>query len=236
MHLQVYDHTCHVLPMISMSEPAKHCYRAIANFCRFATRDHKSSQSSWSSHRRKSTPAESATFGMTELSESRPPDSLSTQFSDSQSSIPPPSLAPLTLADPIPIHPSSDLPSDDMMTERAPKSKPGFRKTFSFLSTSLRSKGAESTGPSRASPISGSRTPSEFGQPHSRDESDAEGAYVDSPVQEALPDAGPAEQALDPNFPSDELKMPANIPAGFAGNSDIYHVRVTIAAITRMPD
>lgn len=49
---------------------------------------------------------------------------------------------------------------------------------------------------------------------------------MDSPVQENLPDAGPVDQALDPNFLSDEIKMPANIPAGFAGNSDIYHVRI----------
>lgn len=224
VHLQVYDHTCHVLPMISMSEPAKHCYRAIANFCRFATRGHKSSQSSGSSSQRK--PGDSATFGMTELSESQPSNSLSTQFSQAQSSIPPPSLAPLTLAEPIPIHPTSDMASEDLMPDRIPKSKPSFRKTFSFLS---RSKGTDSETQSRATPISGSRTPSEFEHPHSRDESDAE-AYVDSPVQENLPDAGPAGQALDPNFPSDEIKVPANIPAGFAGNSDIYQVRTTLVA------
>lgn len=214
--------------MISMSEPAKHCYRAIANFCRFATRNHSSSHSSWSSSRRhKSTPAESAVFGMTELSENQPPNSLSTQSSQPQSFIPPPSLAPLTLAEPIPINPpSAALESEDLTPDRTPRPKPSFRKTFSFLSNSLRSKGTESETQSRAAPISGSRTTSEFEHPQSRDESEAEAAYVDSPVQENLPDVGPADQALDPNFPSDEIKLPANIPAGFAGNSDIYHVRI----------
>jgi hypothetical protein len=226
VHLQVYDHTCHVLPMISMSEPAKHCYRAIANFCRFATRNHPSSQSSWSSsQRQRSNPAESAGFGMTELSESQPPNSLSTQFTQSVSIIPPPSLAPLTLADPIPINASPvAMTVNDSILDRAPRSKPSFRKTFSFLSNSRRSKGTESDGQANATPISGSRTPSEFDL-QSRDETDGEAGYYDSPVQENLPDAGPSGQALDPNFPADEIKMPANIPEGFAGNSSIYQVR-----------
>ncbi|KZO93900.1 alpha/beta-hydrolase [Calocera viscosa TUFC12733] len=33
VHLQVYDDTSHVLPLISFSTPAKYCYRAIAAFC-----------------------------------------------------------------------------------------------------------------------------------------------------------------------------------------------------------
>ncbi|EJT96875.1 alpha/beta-hydrolase [Dacryopinax primogenitus] len=33
VHLQVYDETSHVLPLISFSTPAKYCYRAIAAFC-----------------------------------------------------------------------------------------------------------------------------------------------------------------------------------------------------------
>ncbi|KAG8901770.1 hypothetical protein FRB99_005108 [Tulasnella sp. 403] len=35
VHLQVYDETCHVLPLYSFTTPAKFCYRAIATFCKF---------------------------------------------------------------------------------------------------------------------------------------------------------------------------------------------------------
>ncbi|KAG8932784.1 hypothetical protein FRC02_000553 [Tulasnella sp. 418] len=37
VHLQVYDETCHVLPLFSFTTPAKYCYRAIATFCKFVT-------------------------------------------------------------------------------------------------------------------------------------------------------------------------------------------------------
>lgn len=37
VHLQVYDETCHVLPLYSFTTPAKYCYRAIATFCKFVT-------------------------------------------------------------------------------------------------------------------------------------------------------------------------------------------------------
>ncbi|KAG8768394.1 hypothetical protein FRC12_005594 [Ceratobasidium sp. 428] len=37
VHLQVYDETCHVLPLFSFSTPAKYCYRAIALFCKHVT-------------------------------------------------------------------------------------------------------------------------------------------------------------------------------------------------------
>lgn len=39
VHLQVYDETCHVLPLYSFTTPAKYCYRAIATFCKFVTSD-----------------------------------------------------------------------------------------------------------------------------------------------------------------------------------------------------
>ncbi|CAE6346975.1 unnamed protein product [Rhizoctonia solani] len=37
VHLQVYDETCHVLPLFSFTTPAKYCYRAIALFCKHVT-------------------------------------------------------------------------------------------------------------------------------------------------------------------------------------------------------
>ncbi|KAH7329803.1 hypothetical protein B0J17DRAFT_679742 [Rhizoctonia solani] len=40
VHLQVYDETCHVLPLFSFTTPAKYCYRAIALFCKHATSPH----------------------------------------------------------------------------------------------------------------------------------------------------------------------------------------------------
>ncbi|CAE6468262.1 unnamed protein product [Rhizoctonia solani] len=40
VHLQVYDETCHVLPLFSFTTPAKYCYRAIALFCKHVTGPH----------------------------------------------------------------------------------------------------------------------------------------------------------------------------------------------------
>ncbi|KAG9127908.1 hypothetical protein FRC07_007754 [Ceratobasidium sp. 392] len=40
VHLQVYDETCHVLPLFSFTTPAKYCYRAIALFCKHVTQHH----------------------------------------------------------------------------------------------------------------------------------------------------------------------------------------------------
>ncbi|CUA69250.1 AB hydrolase superfamily protein C4A8,06c [Schizosaccharomyces pombe 972h-] [Rhizoctonia solani] len=40
VHLQVYDETCHVLPLFSFTTPAKYCYRAIALFCKHVTGSH----------------------------------------------------------------------------------------------------------------------------------------------------------------------------------------------------
>ncbi|CDZ97386.1 Arylacetamide deacetylase [Phaffia rhodozyma] len=37
VHLQVYDEVCHVLPIYSMTTPAKYCFRSIASFCKFVT-------------------------------------------------------------------------------------------------------------------------------------------------------------------------------------------------------
>jgi hypothetical protein len=128
--------------------------------------------------------------------------------------VPPPSLAPLTLAEPISINTSTeDLLPEDSGTGPIPKSKPSFRKAFSFLSNSQRSHGNSDVFSER----------SERDHTYSREESDAEG-YVDSPVQENLPDAGPSDPVLDPNFPSDEIKVPADIPEGSAGNSKVYAV------------
>ncbi|EJD46838.1 alpha/beta-hydrolase [Auricularia subglabra TFB-10046 SS5] len=47
VHLQVYDDTCHVLPLFSFTTPAKFCYRAIATFCKYVTPDR--SQSTYTS-------------------------------------------------------------------------------------------------------------------------------------------------------------------------------------------
>ncbi|KAG9045790.1 hypothetical protein FS837_005652 [Tulasnella sp. UAMH 9824] len=41
VHLQVYDETCHVLPLYSFTTPAKYCYRAIATFCKFITAERR---------------------------------------------------------------------------------------------------------------------------------------------------------------------------------------------------
>lgn len=207
--------------MISMSEPAKHCYRAIANFCRFATRQHSSSQSSLSSGH-KSGARGSAGFAMTEIPDSSlPPNSFSTQ--STQSFVPPPSLAPLTLAEPLSTTPASEgISLENPGTDHTPKSKPSFRKAFSFLSNSQRSQGSSDVYP-EGLPRSGAHTPSDRDLTQSREDSDADG-YVDSPVQENLPEAGPSDPILDPNFPSDEIKVPADIPEGSAGNSKIYAV------------
>lgn len=210
--------------MISMSEPAKHCYRAIANFCRFATRKHPTSQSSLSSGSPNTSARGSAGFAMTEMPDTNlPPSSLSTQSTQSPAFVAPPSLAPLTLGDPVSINPASeDITSQHAEPSHPAKSKPSFRKTFSFLSNSHRTH-TQSDVLSDRLPLSGSRTPSERDHPHSREDSDAEG-YADSPVQENLPEAGPSDSTLDPNFPSDEIKVPSDIPEGFAGNSKVYQV------------
>ena len=208
--------------MISMSEPAKHCYRAIANFCRFATRKHRGSQSS-SSSGHDSRPAVNSAFAMTEMPESTlPPNSLSTE-SVAMKSVGPPSLAPLTLAEPISVNASAeDISSTHIGLSHTPKSKPSFRKTFSFLTNPQKTHSATNVS-SENLPVLGSRTPSEREPSRSRDDSDAEG-YVDSPVQESLPEAGLSSDVLDPNFPSDEIKVPTDIPEGSAGNSKIYQV------------
>ncbi|KAG9001387.1 hypothetical protein FRB94_004799 [Tulasnella sp. JGI-2019a] len=44
VHLQVYDETCHVLPMYSFTTPAKYCFRAIASFCKFVTKPEQKSR------------------------------------------------------------------------------------------------------------------------------------------------------------------------------------------------
>lgn len=209
--------------MISMSEPAKHCYRAIANFCRFATRKHRGSQSS-SSSGHQPRPAVSSVFAMTEMPESTlPPNSLSTESVTTESIVPPPSLAPLTLAEPISVTASTeDISSTHSGLSHTPKSKASFRKRFSSLTNPQKSY-SESNASSEGLHVSGSRTPSEREPPRSRDDSDAEG-YVDSPVQENLPEAGLSSDVLDPNFPSDEIKIPPDIPEGSAGNSKIYQV------------
>lgn len=245
VHLQVYDHTCHVLPMISMSEPAKQsvhvsssvwyiycrntfltatlsftsCYRAIANFCRYATREHKSGQNSMSSSQKQGIDVgRKSSLAMSELSTGNPASgSVPPSLSHSLDSMNPPSVAPLTLAEPIPIGPSASIKTDHS-TDKVPRSKPSFSKTFSFLSTSRRMKGANADSHPASTPAS------DAGYPESREDTDAEGGFADSPVQENLPDAGPNDDVLDPNFPSDEIKVPSNIPDGYAGNSKIYEV------------
>ncbi|KAJ9124147.1 hypothetical protein QFC22_000944 [Naganishia vaughanmartiniae] len=214
VHLQVYDHTCHVLPMISMSEPAKHCYRAIANFCRYATKEHKSGRNSMSSSQKQGIDTvRTSSFAMSELStRTDPSGSVPASLFDS---VNPPSIAPLTLAEPISVGPSISI-KNHYPADKVPKSKPSFSKTFSFLSTSRRMKGAkEDSRPS-------STAASDAGYPESREDTDVEGGFAESPIQENLPDAGPNDDVLDPNFPSDEIKIPSNIPDGFAGNAKIY--------------
>ncbi|KAG8879774.1 hypothetical protein FRB98_005539 [Tulasnella sp. 332] len=44
VHLQIYDETCHVLPMYSFTTPAKYCFRAIASFCKFVTKTGETSR------------------------------------------------------------------------------------------------------------------------------------------------------------------------------------------------
>lgn len=39
VHLQIYDDACHDLPLMSFTNPAKYCYRAIASFAKFVTSD-----------------------------------------------------------------------------------------------------------------------------------------------------------------------------------------------------
>ncbi|KAJ9105166.1 hypothetical protein QFC19_003626 [Naganishia cerealis] len=217
VHLQVYDHTCHVLPMISMSEPAKHCYRQIASFCQWTTREHKRGKNSLSSSQTVGIDAaRNSSLAMSELSpESRPPSNVSASLSHSLDSTVPPSLAPLTLAEPVPIGSSASVKSD-YSAEKPSKFKPSFTKSFSFLSASRRNKGADGGVTTTSNPVS------EGGNSESREDTDMEEGFADSPVQEDLPDAGPTDQVLDPNFPSDEIKVPRNIPEGYAGNSRIY--------------
>ncbi|KAJ9106187.1 hypothetical protein QFC21_001331 [Naganishia friedmannii] len=217
VHLQVYDHTCHVLPMISMSEPARHCYRAIANFCRYATREHKSSQNSMSSSQKQGIDAaRKSSLVMSELSAGNPPSgSIPPSLSHSLDSMDPPAVAPLILAEPIPIGSSAPI-KNDFPNDKVPRSKPSFSKTFSFLSTSRRMKGAKADSRPASTPAS------DAGYPESREDTDVEGGFAASPIQENLPDAGPNDDILDPNFPSDEIKVPSNIPDGYAGNSKIY--------------
>jgi hypothetical protein len=163
--------------------------------------------------------ASKGSFAMSELSAGKPPSgSVPASLSHSLDSVDPPSVAPLTLAEPIPIGPSEGV-KNDFQTEMMPKSKPSFSKTFSFLSASRRMKGPN------AEPRPASTPASDAGYSESREDTDVEGGFAESPIQENLPDAGPNDDVLDPNFPSDEIKVPSNIPDGYAGNSKIYQVK-----------
>lgn len=184
VHLQVYDGTCHVLPLFSMCEPAKHCYRAIANFCRFVTQEHAAPQKEHSLP-----PPEVEPVAQIKLqprpAKSMPPPPLTTTLAG-------PGLDDVVTSSPTTSDPTPD-PSTSGSRPASISRGSGVRKRMSFWSKSK----AESASPTATADAT---------------DDEAFGTDIDESV----------ESRPNSEFPSDEIKMPKNIPPGHAGNAQVY--------------
>jgi hypothetical protein len=203
VHLQVYDGACHVLPMLSFTEPAKHCYRAIASWCKFVTSHHPVSHDNTSQPSMSSTQYSSRynTVGTNTFSASM------SSATASQTGLAPPILTPITIPD----------ARENMHSSQNSNSPSGSSSVPTFLPTS----GSNQT----ASPaISIRHEGSHEGQPQSPaitdwELTDIEASQPTTPVRETPPERDDETGLADLQG---EIKVPKNIPKGYAGNYDVY--------------
>jgi hypothetical protein len=213
VHVQVYDGTCHVLPMLSFTEPAKHCYRAIASWCKFVTSRHPEvKQSADVRHMEDDLNAQKAVSSVYE------PRAYSSN-----------AIQPLTRATPTPVsaggsatelaHPIlAPVVSEDSRMPSIVTSSPSASRKASLHDTQNSVRYFESqpvTSPTQ-SIFDGSRdnTPdiTEW------EATDAELSRPVSPNRTASRDADSVPDRLE----TDEIKVPKSIPKGYAGNYEIY--------------
>lgn len=200
VHLQVYDGACHVLPMLSFTEPAKHCYRAIASWCKFVTSRHPESKQSADLKAQRDGPHPE--LSMSSLNINSRQQSFSTQATSATPSITasrtssgPPLLAPIAIPENMetlrPLSASSD------------PATPRYLPIESYTS---------------ASPAP-SLLQRKHSEPQTPDEmTEDEAFHLTSPVADKA-DATDDGEAADLRG---EIKVPKNIPVGFAGNYEIY--------------
>jgi hypothetical protein len=218
------------------SQPAKHAYRSIANFCRYATTEHPSSLSPVNGHhgsRQASAPdphrdGSIADIPLPARSASGP---LVVPANDGGES--PISAINVVTSSPVlapaPLPGSSDQkellsPVDAVDTVASPV-RSGQRSRQSSFRDTFRTYILGGSGRARRS---SSRTP---------DVSDAEGANVDTMSESGSmtpPLTTPPGELESPSMtasgftdddlymPVDEVKMPKDIPPGFAGNALVY--------------
>ena len=214
VHLQVYDGACHVLPMLSFTEPAKHCYRAIASWCKFVTSRHPESKRSADLKAQQDGPHPQLSMSSLDIASRQ--QSFSTEATPEAPSVTatrttpgPPVLAPIV------------IPSDGGVVGRpisAVSGTPG-SATARVLSTE-----AYKT----ASPA-----PSLLQRNHSEPQTPDLTSWemTDGEVSRPTSPTGNRTDEDDPEGKADlhgEIKVPKNIPVGFAGNYEIYsskHVR-----------
>jgi len=213
VHLQVYDGACHVLPMLSFTEPAKHCYRAIASWCKFVTSHHPVSkqsadlrtkaQSSMSQPSVSSTqyPSRHTTLGTDARS------AASTSTTASQTGLAPPILTPITIPDareptpsshsaasgPTPV--STFLPASDSNQTASP-------------AISIRNEELRGLHPQSPAMTDWELTDNDISQPT-------------TPSRETVPGDDDDEETSPADLQG-EIKVPKNIPKGYAGNYDVY--------------
>lgn len=222
-HNKVYDGTCHVLPMISFTEPAKHCYRAIASWCKFVTTRYPQTQDSLDMRDRKDdlrantaissildTPSRSGNASPEPSRQSSVQANLKATSNDS-TQLAPPIITALTagaaadssveyIASPLDQSRANSIDTGHQPTNPV---RPGF---VSRTNTS---------GTLAESPIhSGYASQIDL----TEEEDNASIPQSPSTVNGRTSSINVFEQG----FPQDEIKVPKNIKPGYAGNYDIY--------------
>jgi hypothetical protein len=210
VHLQVYDGACHVLPMFSFTEPAKHCYRAIASWCKFATSRHPVSKQS-ADLKAKHEDGLHPQLSMSSLDIASRQQSFSTEANSEAPSIVatrtsrgPPVLAPIV----IPEH------KEGVERMSAVSGVPG-SATARFLPSEMYK---------TASPAP-SLLHREQSEPQTPDLTSWE--ITDGEVSQPGTPMGDKPNAFEDDDKVDlrgEIKVPKNIPKGFAGNYEIYNL------------
>lgn len=220
-----------------MCEPAKHCYRAIANFCRFVT--HNEEHTVKGPKQQHSMPEPFGTHSDLHLhshsdtdharvprtAQTLPPTLISNDLAagdfeireDDPINSSPGALHPVNPAESsIPSSvPSLDTPTTSHTRGSANSSYSNFKRSFSQLGGFSKRKTSEDVD---SPPPSGTITPteSEYAMPEDTD--------IDERVQNRDNQNSGATTPLDSDFPDDELKMPKNIPPDHAGNREVYEV------------
>lgn len=214
VHLQVYDGVCHVLPMLSFTEPAKHCYRAIASWCKFVTSHHPVSKQSADLRSK----VHSNNTSQPSVSSTQYPSRHTTLGTDvnsvisasttaSQSGLAPPILTPITIPD------RSGTTQSSHSAVSGPTSMSTFLPPSDLNQTaspaiSIRNEEIRGLHPQSPAVTDWEPTDNEMSQPA-------------TPSRETAPGLDD-DQGTSPADLQGEIKVPKNIPKGYAGNYEVY--------------